>query len=211
MPALKIPFYRKSQKGLTLIELLVVIAMIVLLIIVLLLLLMRQLGRGRDAQRKADLEEIKISFEDYYNDNGCYPPAEVLEDCDGSSFSPYLKAIPCDPVNGDPYYYVPWDEDACGGYRIYASLEDIDDPVISALDCDGPNGCGFGAEYNYGVSVGIPVAVENETHTIYQYACDSAGTCNRYESGHPFLKSCPKTWETPGCEGQCGNSSYWCD
>src|SRR3990167_8847632 len=133
--------HRRFSLGLTLTELLIVISVIALLLLMLLLSLSNQLGRSRDARRKADLERIKVAFEDYYNDRGCYPPPTVLNDCWGTSFRPYLSMIPCDPVTRIPYYYVPVGEDGCDGYRVYAGLEDNQDPIIAELSCSGPAGC----------------------------------------------------------------------
>lgn len=66
-------------------------------------------NKARDAQRKKDLNRIKIAFEEYYNDKGCYPNSILKTklvdklNCGSSSvFVPYLTPWPCDP-NGEPY------------------------------------------------------------------------------------------------------------
>lgn len=221
---LNFPF--KNQKkimdksGLTMIELLVVVAILGVLMIVLIFSFLRQLEKSRDATRKSDLEKIKVSFEEYYNDNGCYPDEDILDICYGDQLQPYLGVIPCDPVTEQPYEYVPLAGDQCGGYRLLADLENDTDPVIASLGCD-PD-CGFTPGYNYGVSVGAQVLSDSGPNPegaspspsssstpstpspsplpsgpIYVYACDRNGTCNQYAEGHPFLVGCPITWETP--------------
>jgi general secretion pathway protein G len=199
----------KFQTGFTMIELLIAIAVIAMLAVIAIFAFVGALQKGRDAERKKDLTKIRVAFEDYYNDNNCYPDVGVLSNC-GEDFSPYLKEIPCDPISDLPYQYMPL-ADQCDGYRLFASLENEKDP--DAINV------GWGDEYNYGIASGTTVYDPDGSSgsggavggVVYVYACDSAGTCNRYEEGHPALYSCPTTFENPGCNGQCGNSIYWCD
>lgn len=216
---------RKNTKkvlfGFSLIELLIAITVLAILILLVLISLPKQVSRSRDAQRKADLERIKVAFEDYYNDNQCYPPPDVLENCRSNGFQPYLHAIPCDPLSDEPYMYVPLSPDGCRGYRVFSELEVPDDPVIEEMGCEGEQGCGYG--YNYGIAAGVPVLdptasplptptppVPSPTGIIYVYACDAAGACNRYEDGHPYLIYCPVTYKSTDCDGQCGNPAVRC-
>lgn len=156
------------NRGLTMVEVIIVITILALLMLLALSLFPKQIEKARDARRKSDLGKIKVVFEDYYNDNGCYPEQEILDDCGGAALAPRLNAVPCDPATGQPYVYVP--ESECKGYRIYASLEKGDDPVITELGCDASDGCGLvnipnapepptgeDSDYNYGVSEGVPV------------------------------------------------------
>lgn len=224
---------RHSQSGMTLTELLIVVTVVAVLFILLILSMTKQVSRSRDAERKADLEKIKIAFEEYHNDNGCYPPIDVLMNCNSSSFLPYLQAIPCDPISEEPYYYVPLSGDTCNGYRVYAGLENSDDPIIGQLACDGDTGCGYGSNYNYGVSAGVPVydpdgvppASPDPTPAptpspTYVYACvrgvDEHGqpnaTCNLFEENNPYLGDCPITFPNNGqCQLGCLDSVNWCD
>ncbi|MDQ3008458.1 MAG: prepilin-type N-terminal cleavage/methylation domain-containing protein, partial [bacterium] len=145
------------KSGFTMIELLIVIAILGALLLFMALALARYQGKARDSERKADLDRIKIAFEDYYNDNSCYPPPEVLNDCGGASLQPHLNTVPCDPLSKDPYVYIPLDGNECKGYRILGNLEDDQDSAIANLGCDASCGCGFGNEYNYGIASGTPL------------------------------------------------------
>jgi prepilin-type N-terminal cleavage/methylation domain-containing protein len=132
------------QKGITLIEILVVVAILLLLLVALFRLFGSGTNRARDAQRKNDLKNIKLAFEDYYNDNQRYPPEEYLDDCGGDSLQPYLKAVPCDPTTGNPYIYLL--SSGNDSYRVLSILEDLSDPIIEKIGCIG--GCGGIPESN---------------------------------------------------------------
>jgi len=129
------------QNGLTLIEILAVLAILLLIILALFKVFGSNINRTRDAQRKTDLKNIKLAFEDYYNDRQTYPPEEYLSNCNGNSLEPYLKKVPCDPVTGEPYVYIPYPGSGnnSGGYRVLSILDDLSDPIIEKLGCVG--GC----------------------------------------------------------------------
>lgn len=211
--------YPRKRSGFTMIELLVAVAIIALLILVFMFLMRNQKARGSDARRKADLENIKTSFEDYYNDNDCYPPDDVLDVCGDKSFSPYLREIPCDPMTKKPYAYEPVAN--CGGYRAYAVLEYTKDPVIEELGCAGSLGCGAvsGSEYNYAIAIGVPLNAPGNLEGAspvpspspgFVYACDSGGVCNRYIETNPDLVKCPITFEDSLCESSCASLANRC-
>lgn len=191
--------------GFSMIELLIVVAILVILMLMALFLFPKQLEKARDAQRKNDLQKIKISFEDFFNDNGCYPSVTVLENCGGVSpavheLSPYLQKIPCDPKDQSYYVYLPHDSSGgagtCNGFRVWANLEINDDPAIADLHCDSANACGaffyfqsalgdLASEYNYGVSEGVPVLAGEygggDPNLTSGYCC--AGVCNAWSLG----------------------------
>ena len=156
----------KQQKGLTLIEILIVMAILMLVLVAVFKVFKVDINRTRDAERKSDLRDIKLAFEDYYNDNDSYPPQAYLADCEGASLQPYLRAVPCDPETGKPYLYMPYpgSGDNSLGYRVLSILDDRSDPTIAKLGCQ--NGCGIpsdNAEYDnsssyvYGISEGVPL------------------------------------------------------
>jgi prepilin-type N-terminal cleavage/methylation domain-containing protein len=153
--------YPKNSKGFTLIELLIVIALLIILMAASFTNWKMQIQKGHDAKRKTDLYHLKAALENYQNDHGCYPTEDLMNDCKSEIFTPYnLPIFPCDP-DGKSYYYeliVP--SNSCGGYRLYARLFDKTNPDIAKIGCDRPNGCGVAGhpEYNYGVSMGAPVA-----------------------------------------------------
>lgn len=198
----------------------------------------RHQGRARDARRKADLEKIRISFEDYYNDHGCYPPADILTNCRGEQLQPYLVHIPCDPFTHNPYVYLPHEGNQCKGYRVLAALEDDRDPVVGELGCDTSCGCGYGDEYNYGISSGMSLVTEScnplvlptpsptpasspggggstpspapsSSPTSTFFACAPDGNCNIYYD--PDEAGCPSTYaDYSSCQVACNNPANHC-
>ena len=109
---------KKKIKGFTLIEILVVVAILAILILMALFSYRVQIAKGRDARRKSDLNKMQGAFEDYYNDEGCYPdPGEVAPGvfiCQGD-FITYLSELPCDPQNdlNHNYFYSYAEEENC--------------------------------------------------------------------------------------------------
>lgn len=207
------------KKGFTLTELLIVLTIIMLLLLLIMINWKVQIDRSHDAIRKKHLNDIRRSFEEYYNDKNCYPPATILSNCQGPELQPYLQAIPCDPDSKLPYKYVPMDDNnLCLGYRVFAKLRDVSDADISRLGCNGITGCGFGAGFNYGISSGGPVALlgfdPGATPTPTppaqpgQYACDPNGICNSY--GDPVLSGCPVTYAATDCNNACGDPANRC-
>ncbi len=149
---------RGLWKGFTLIEMLIVVTIILILMLIIFTSLRVHLSRSHDAERKGDLEMIKVAFEDYYNDFSCYPAVGVLENC-GAEWGQYIKEIPCDPATGEPYVHFTLDNDACAGYRILTQLETDSDPVIEEIGCGADYGCWMDGDeiYNYGVAVGADI------------------------------------------------------
>lgn len=146
------------KKGFTIVEIMVVITIIVGVAVAALSALRptAQIGKGRDAQRKADLQKLKIIFEDYYNDNQCYPPTSTVDlTCNSTALRPYLDKVPCDPGgHTTPYAYTT----TCTSFIIYAKLEYDKDSDVVKYNCGNTPGamCGPSGNrnYNYGVVAG---------------------------------------------------------
>lgn len=220
-------FHNDHDGGWTLMELLIVVAIIALLAVIFLLGNWKHyIERAQDAKRKTDVAAIRQAFEEYYNDNECYPASTILDNCGGDELSPYLKRIPCDPVSLDPYKFQPDDfSNMCLGNRICTKLRDLGDPDITAIGCHPVNGCGWGEGWNYclatgttvtaeGFDPGIPVPTSSPTPLptpIYdgEFACSSAGTCQSV--GWPPPAGCGRSWAVANCNNECpGNPQYWC-
>ncbi len=117
---LKHPFHTRSA-GFTLIELLVVISIIGLLGSIVLTSVNSARVKARDAKRRADLNQIYLALQLYFDDHGYLPTTASYGGSDPggwdySSFAPFLPflqtggyfpTVPVDPLNngaGDVYY-----------------------------------------------------------------------------------------------------------
>ncbi len=91
--------FRKSGRGFTLIELLVVIAIIGILSSIVLASLNTARQKSRDARRLADVKQIQLALELYFDSNSTYP----------SSTTPlqptYISVLPKDPLTNAGYPY----------------------------------------------------------------------------------------------------------
>ncbi|MFA6250764.1 MAG: prepilin-type N-terminal cleavage/methylation domain-containing protein [Candidatus Shapirobacteria bacterium] len=141
-----------KQKGFTLVEILIVFAIIAIVIAAMVMGLNPYgiLNRGKDARRKKDLNRIRVAFEEYFNDKGCYPPQLLLDqlmspaNCGSASiFRPWLIPWPCDP-DGQPYFLVE-DTNSCSRwFKILTNLENRQDADIPA---------GWYEPINFGVDI----------------------------------------------------------
>lgn len=138
----------QSKFGFSLIELLVVIAIIGLLSTLSVLAINSARVKARDTKRKADLRNIKVALELYYNDNGVYPPAGsctygsncYVYSTAGNNWIPalasYMPKQPLDPINnlggpwiGGRYSYSYGNVMTNGqGYDLVGQLENPSDP-----------------------------------------------------------------------------------
>jgi prepilin-type N-terminal cleavage/methylation domain-containing protein len=121
------------KRGFTLVELVIVIAILAILIMTMIGVLnpIALVNRAYDAQRKKDLGRLKISFEEYYNDKGCYPPQNLIDSmtCNGGGFSPWMASWPCDP-NGTKYRVIV-DTNSCPHwYKMMANLANRTDKEV---------------------------------------------------------------------------------
>ncbi|MCX6731493.1 MAG: prepilin-type N-terminal cleavage/methylation domain-containing protein [Candidatus Parcubacteria bacterium] len=114
-----------KKSGFTLIELLVVIAIIGILSSVVLASLNSARMKARDARRIADLKQIQLALELFYDSNGYYPQSNCGWDCNQYRYSydsswdalatdlkPYISALPKDPLNSS---CAPWNNN-CYSY-----------------------------------------------------------------------------------------------
>ena len=153
-----------KKNGFTLVEVLIV-SVIVIILAMAMIGVFHSVGitnRGRDSRRKKDLARIKVAFEEYYNDKGCYPnPAQIglasADSCDSSMFSPWLSPWPCDPKR-IPYTIVVENTSCPKWFMAMTQLEnpsDKDIPLDWSTYGDGyylADGSLTAAMVNYGVS-----------------------------------------------------------
>lgn len=100
---------KRSNKGFTLVELLVIVTVLGVLMGVLLVIINpeTQFKKARDTGRRASLKTVQAALEQYYNDNGAYPPTACWsgDACWtlgagsflGSNATNYIKTLPTDP------------------------------------------------------------------------------------------------------------------
>lgn len=199
----------KKRKGITFIEIMVVVAILVLMIIgaVGALNPAELFNRARDAQRKKDLNRIKISFEEYFNDKGCYPDTTMVEklgsktNCETHVFLPWLSYWPCDP-KGEAYKILIGDNVNCPKwYKVMTLLESKRDTQISSqgsIDSEPITTA------NYSVSSGnVPDEIETLGVTCWQGGCYYiTSSCNWIESctgSNCYSGNCTPECKTKSC------------
>jgi len=140
------------KKGFTLIELLVVTTVLGILMAVGVVSYQSSLKKGRDAKRKADLEQIRSALEMYRADNGNYPAVSGNAETSLTSYlvtapNNYLTSFPKDPQDTSKGYYYYYDGTATV-YNLCAYLDspDASSPCGSSGACGGtpPVNCNFG-------------------------------------------------------------------
>ncbi|MBU0576825.1 type II secretion system GspH family protein [Patescibacteria group bacterium] len=214
-----------SSSGLTMIEILVVLAIIGVLILIFLMALGSPINRAKDARSKKHLFDLKVAFEEYYNDNYCYPPAEwfdTTDDCESEQFSPYINRIKCDPKTNLPYF-IEYDATGCEWFKVYTNLYYPDEELCNRY------GTGLG-DFNYGVSatntqVAVNCAVASPSPSASpsppgsaspspspsaspspspspegDYYCQAIGNCTWYNA---TTWTCTPNYTTTNCNGEC--------
>ncbi len=132
--------------GFTLIELLVVIAIIGILSSIVLASLNSARKKGRDARRVADIKQIQLALEMYFDDNGSYPTSLGALETGGQ-----IASVPTPPsgTTQTAYSYAYYPATSPTYYHLGAILEETGHVALdSDRDCDSTDGspdCGAGA------------------------------------------------------------------
>ena len=120
----------RTRKGFTLIELLVVIAIIGILSSVVLASLNSARGKSRDAKRVADIKQLQLALELYFDTNRSYPASLST----AALVTPgFIAAIPTPPAGtADSSYSYAALNSGCTSYHLGATLEDSAHTALSA-------------------------------------------------------------------------------
>lgn len=164
----------KKIRGFTLVELLIVISILGILATIALVAFSSAQMRGRDTQRKSNLNEVSHALELFYADYGKYPPTDASRttgviygcpydatkstytpcswgtgelrdvDANGTTKTTYMKTMPKDPSPTFSYYYRVSTDGS--KYALYAHIENTQDTSIitTTYTCGGSNLCNFG-------------------------------------------------------------------
>lgn len=85
-------------RGFTLVEMLVVVGIMALLLSIVTVAIFSARQRARDARRLADLNQVRISLEQYFKDKKRYPNSDPQGYCGlAAQLSGYLAQLPRDP------------------------------------------------------------------------------------------------------------------
>lgn len=175
---------RIKDRGFTLIELLVIIVIIGVLTFATIIGTTTARARARDAEKKDDLESIKIALYEYNFDTGCFP-AE-LPSC-GEPLSKdnvnYLANTPCQ-IDGSSYVYETSGGDCPSWFKVMTNLEIETDTSIDKVGCRW--GCGDLCDHNYGLS---STNISIDEGCVDYYVCSPSGNCEVFED--PGRSRCP--------------------
>ena len=116
--------FKKNSKGFTLIELLVVIAIIGILSSVVLASLNSARKKSRDARRVADIKQVQLALELYFDSNKIYP-AGGYSALSSLVTGGFLPALSNDPLGGtNVYKYCADSATAATTYNLATTLEE---------------------------------------------------------------------------------------
>lgn len=128
-----------NNRAFTLVELLLVMAILLILAVIMVGTInpLALVGKGADARRKKDIGRIKVAFEEYQSDKGCYPTQTIIDNlmnvdnCKSNIFRPWLNTWPCDP-HGQPYIVItdPSNTTCPRWFRVLTNLSNHEDPYI---------------------------------------------------------------------------------
>jgi len=170
--------FSKGKKGFTLIELLVVIAIIGILASIVLASLNSARKKSRDVRRIADIKQLQLAAELYFDSSSSYPVAFTVAGFTPSGGSPTIPSIPTDPVGATAYKYAYYPAASPTYYHMGAGLEESGNTALSSdKDCDSSiaaTTCGGGAAYTGGFNSGGDVVTTATTCTgvVSRYCYD---------------------------------------
>ena len=215
----------RSQRAFTLVEFIIVITLLMLLAVITVSALNPGLlpERGRDAQRKKDVGRIRIAFEEYFNDKGCFPTQATIDaiECDKNGFQPWLSIWPCDPI-GQKYYIFTSSAACPTSYRILTNLRNKTDKQIPIDWYSQSSSFKYGDgsltinDVNYGASSqNILWSLESVPAYCYTsftgcFTSPGPGTCNALPGGADELNSFVNEDCLPDCMVSCCNSGRIC-
>lgn len=139
----------KKSKGFTLIELLVVIAIIGILATIVLVSLNSARQKARDVRRIADLRQVALGLEMYYDDNAGYVGVTGCSNANWNTMATaiqnggYMTVVPNDPTDAGSNIYMYGADSATNAqtYTLRAFLENTNNSALDT-DVDGTsNGC----------------------------------------------------------------------
>jgi prepilin-type N-terminal cleavage/methylation domain-containing protein len=130
----------KAFKGFTLIEILIVVSIVSLLVIISIGVFRKNIDKGNDGKRKADINRIKVALEEYEKDHDCYPSTVEVACTPGEGLRPYLNKIPCEPKTTTSYVYYPESSACPKWYWVFTKLNNNADNDIADTGCQ--FGCG---------------------------------------------------------------------
>jgi len=147
------------KRGFTLTEVLVVMSIVMIMIVIMVGIInpTALVDKGYDARKKKDILRIKVAFEEFFNDKGCFPTGYNFDTmtCNGGGFSPWLASWPCAP-NGDKYKIIIENSQCPKYFKVYAQLENKADPDIPqgwySMTKTIGDGTILNTQYNYGAS-----------------------------------------------------------
>jgi prepilin-type N-terminal cleavage/methylation domain-containing protein len=127
----------RRKEGFTLIELLVVIAIIGVLASIVLASLNSARRKSRDARRIADIKQIQLALELYFDANNNSYPANLDLLTSGCGGSACIPTVPTDPLSA-AYTY---EQCSSTKYHLGAALEESSNPALTNNNNAAVPGC----------------------------------------------------------------------